>query len=456
MTVPQDTVLCAGLGLLPALLAAGRPHADRVGPAWLAFAVGWLPVSAVFLLGWPSWSWWYPPGAFGELVAGPGPALILGFGLETAAFALALRWSRSRPEPIVRRAVFAIAIIYVCLLVLPAGRWLSVGTEAEFVAGAAKPLWSVAPLVATLAVGGAWLVLIQGLLVRRLRPSMLALSLLLVACRGEPAPPVEVSTRAPAAARLAVASDASRLVEALLEASLGARQDGIEGMPSVAVMEEGAAYVALINGEVDGAVVLRPPAPAEQTAAAGDGLLPNADLLQRALARDTIVLAVHLDHDIDVIGFDDAVALLTGERDRWTGLGADLGVTVVVPPRRDSARALVVVDLLAGRAMSGSAVELTNARAIADRIRSTPGAIGVTSLAAADGTRAVSLRTPLGQILEPHTSSQTGEWPLARTVLLVSQGTSHPQVEALYAFAGTARGRETVIAQGMTPASRGQ
>ncbi len=455
MTVPQDTVLCAGLGLLPALLAAGRPAADRVGPAWLGYALGWLPLSAVFLLGWPSWSWWYPPGAFGELVAQPGLALILGLAVETAGFALALRWSRERPGPIVRKAVLATVIIYLALLVLPASRWLRVGTAAEFAQGQAEPLWAVGPLVLTLLVGGAWLVLVQGLVLRRLRAPLIALSFLLVACGGEPTAPVEVQTPAPAV-RLAVAPDAQDLVDGLVRASRGAREDGSKGLPEVQILEEGAAYAALIRGDVHGAVVLRAPGPAERRAAAGDGLLARDPLLQRALARDTIVLAVHVDHPVDVLGFDAAVALLTGDQATWRDLPGSPPVTVVAPPRHDSARALVVADLLGGRALAGGAVALLDTRSITERVAGTPGAIGVTSLAVLGGARPISLRTPDGQVLEPRTASQTGEWPLVRPVLMVTQGPPDPQIDALVAFAGTAQGREVVLGKGMGAAPRGR
>ncbi len=455
MTVPQDTVLCAGLGLLPALLAAGRPAVDRVGPAWLGYALGWLPLSAVFLLGWPSWSWWYPPGALGDLLAQRGPSLALGLAVETAGFALALKWSRERPGPIVRKAVLAIVIIYLALLVLPASRWLQVGTAVEFAQGQTEPLWTVGPLVMTLVFGGAWLVLVQGLVLRRLRAPLIALSLLLVACGGEPVAPSEVQTSAPIV-RLAVAPDAKDLVDALLRASRGGMEDGSKGLPELHVLEEGAAYVALIRGDVHGAVVLRGPGPAERKAAAGDGLLSRDPLLQRALARDTIVLAVHVDHAVDVLDFDGAVSLLTGDQATWPDLPGSRAVTVVSPPRHDSARALVVADLLGGRALAGDAVVLTDTRSVTTRVSETPGAIGVTSLAALGGARPISLRTPDGQILEPRTASQNGEWPLARPVLMVTQGPPDPQIDALVAFAGTVQGREAVISKGLAPAPRGR
>ena len=448
MTVPQDTVLCAGLGLLPALLSPARPRLARV--AWAAFAVGWIPVSAAFLLGWPSWSFFYPPGTLGAALSSPPVALGVGLGVETAAFAAALRWSQRADGPMLRRAMLGLLLLYAALLVLPAGRWLQVGTGAEFAAGTAHPLWEDGALLATLAVGGLWLVAVQGIALRRLRAAPLLAAALLVGCGGGGQTITTIAPPAPAA--LVVAPDAYRLVDALARAQ--------EPDPAARLrlneLGEGAAYVELIRGRTHAAVVLREPSSAERRAAAGEGLLPRDPMLQRALARDTVVLAVPDALGVSVVSFDDAVKLLTGQQATWAPLGGSGAVRVLAPPRTDSARALAVTDLLGGEALGADTVELEHAKAVVEAVRRTPGAVGLTSLSEVAGVVPLSLRTPDGAVLEPRTATRTGEWPLVRSVVVVTQGTPHPQVDALIAFSQTERGREVIAEVGLWPPVKGR
>ena len=447
MTVPQDTVLCAGLGLLPALLA---PRATGRRGAWAALVVGWVPVSAVFLVLWPAWSWWYPPGRLGEVLSRPEVSLGLGLAVEVLAFAAALHWSAGRSGPMIRKAMSLLLFLYVALLIFPAPRWLAVGTAEDWTAGTTRPLWGDPGLLAALAGGGLWLLVVQAVALRRARAVSLVALLLLAGCGGgEPAP---VAPPPPPPARIAVAPDAHAVVDALIRGAFGAAEDGVRGLPSLQIDPGGAAYAALMRGDADGAVVLRAPSAAERKTAAGDALLARDPLLQRTLAHDAVVLAVPAASGVTTLDFDAAVAVLSGDRAQWSGLGDAGPILVLGPPRGDSARALVEADLLGGRSMGGGLVEMTSSRAVVERLRATPGAVGLTSLSALRGARAISLRTPDGLILEPRAASQTGEWPLVRPVLLVTQGPPHPQLDALVAFAGSEAGRAVVRKQGMNPA----
>ena len=178
MTVAQDTVICFGIGVAANLGASGsvqvRVEAERL--ARNGFLASWLPFTAVLLLAWPDWSWWYWSGVEDRV----GLAFVLGVVLEVAGFWLGGRVSRGRSPPVLKRMLLATALVYVSLLILPWPWYSHVGSAEQFRAGAAVPLWKHWSLLATLVVGGAWMfAVLAATAVRLYKMGAVSLSLLL-------------------------------------------------------------------------------------------------------------------------------------------------------------------------------------------------------------------------------------------------------------------------------------
>lgn len=167
MTVPQDAVLCATLGVAAHLASHGGPQLSRSGRRVLAagFLAGWVPLTAVLLIRWPDWSWWY----WEPMQGNPARAFGVGATLEVAAFFVALRATRALRPAARMKLLAGLGLLYGTLLVLPWGLWGQVGTAAEHAAGTAPYVWEATDLMLTLGLGGAWMAAILALAVRRVR-----------------------------------------------------------------------------------------------------------------------------------------------------------------------------------------------------------------------------------------------------------------------------------------------
>lgn len=166
MTVPQDAVLCASIGVAAHLAAGGTPLSEPARRTMTAgFLVGWLPLTAVLLTRWPDWSWWFWEPMQGNVAL----ALTVGAALEVGCFFAAFRAARGLSPPTLVKAVAALCVLYVALLVLPWKLWGHVGTTAERDAGTAPWVWEAMDLVIVLGVGGAWLAGALGFAALRVR-----------------------------------------------------------------------------------------------------------------------------------------------------------------------------------------------------------------------------------------------------------------------------------------------
>ncbi|MCP4867802.1 MAG: hypothetical protein GY898_03685 [Proteobacteria bacterium] len=169
MTVPQDAVLCATIGVATHLASYGKPALTDAGKRTMAagFLAGWVPLTAVLLTRWPDWSWWYWEPMQGN------PALALGVGatLEVAAYFAAFRLTQALEPPARLKLLAALGVLYGMLIVLPWNLWGQVGTAAEHAAGTAPYVWEAMDLMITLGIGGAWMAAALGLAVHRTRRS---------------------------------------------------------------------------------------------------------------------------------------------------------------------------------------------------------------------------------------------------------------------------------------------
>jgi hypothetical protein len=175
VTIPQDAVLCAGIGMLLGRAGAGGARTPAPLPhlspgararAWAVFLAGWLPITTLLLLGWPRWSVW----DIAVVRGSPGVSLPLGLLTEAAAFAAGLRLgARSAGRPAASRAGLAAVVgLYAASLLLPWRIWTWMPAEGP--ATGARRVWEDGPLLALLGAAGAWLLLWVAAGLRRVRP----------------------------------------------------------------------------------------------------------------------------------------------------------------------------------------------------------------------------------------------------------------------------------------------
>ena len=155
MTVPQDTMLCAGLGMAAHLIPAAEAKLGPTGTrlATVGFAVGWLPVTLALLIHWTDWSWWYWPPVHGNVPLSVG----LGLLLEVGAWFVGLYATAGLSRATRLKALAVFGLIYAALLALPFPIYSYVGTAAEVAAKTAPRLWESTDLVIFLIGAGAWL-----------------------------------------------------------------------------------------------------------------------------------------------------------------------------------------------------------------------------------------------------------------------------------------------------------
>ena len=169
MTVPHDAVLCLGLGVASHLASReGEPlSAPQRRIATTGFALAWLPLTCTLLWVWTEWSWWY----WEPVLSSKWLAVGLGLGLECGAFALALLAGhklRRRGQLVV---LGLIAIYEALMLILPWSYFSHVGTMEELQAGKLAYLFDSWALLATIGLGGLWLIGVGMWTARRLQLS---------------------------------------------------------------------------------------------------------------------------------------------------------------------------------------------------------------------------------------------------------------------------------------------
>ncbi len=169
MTVPQDAVLCAGLGVATHLATYGGPPMTDAGRRTMTvgFLAGWLPLTGVLLTRWPDWSWWYWEPMQGNAAL----ALGVGAAVEVAAFFAALKATQGLSPPSLAKVLAVLGVLYAALIVAPWSLWGRVGTAAEHAAGTAPYVWESMDLMITLGAGGAWMAATLGFATMRVRRS---------------------------------------------------------------------------------------------------------------------------------------------------------------------------------------------------------------------------------------------------------------------------------------------
>jgi len=417
-------VLCFGVPLATALAvpALALNEARTRERLTLGFVAGWVPLTAALLTLWPEWSFWYAP----AIVAHPDWALPVGLGLEIGAFACGLAVARRLDRQGLTLFAGATGLLYGALLIVPWSRYGHVGTPLEVASGAAPPLWGSVPLLAVLAVGGAWLLVQWAGAVRDSLPLVLVAVLALGAggCAEEPVP-VEV---APVVVPVSVAVDVD------VAAVAGRwRRAGLEagGVP-MEMRETDAALglTSLIGGHVEAAIVLRRATPAEERFAAGDDLVPRLPLHYELIARVPVIFLVHETNSVDLITRDDLRRVLGGEIREWDSLGGRAEVIAVYGRPPGTATAAQIEPLLEG-SPAGAVQSLPDDAGVATAVRADPLGLGVGGGAPVRGTKVLAVRDG-DDLLMPGVGTPAGRpWPWVRNVYIVTQGPPSARVLAV-------------------------
>jgi hypothetical protein len=167
MTVPQDILLCGGLGVAAHLIPAAGAQLGPRGRviASVGLAIAWVPVTSTLLSHWLDWSWWYWEPVEGNLALSLG----LGITLELAAWFLGLYGTIALARRSRLKLLGVLGVIYSLALVLPWPLYSKVGTAAQVREGTAPMLWEASDLMVFLVVAGAWLGIVLGSTAWKLR-----------------------------------------------------------------------------------------------------------------------------------------------------------------------------------------------------------------------------------------------------------------------------------------------
>ncbi len=198
---------------------------------------------------------------------------------------------------------------------------------------------------------------------------------------------------------------------------------------------------ALIEGETQVAMSSRPPKAEEIAQIAQQGRGDITDISQNhVIAVDSIVVATSPDNPVNELTMAQLAQLYAGTITNWNEVGGpDLPVKLLTRPETSDARGVFVENVLAPveLAMAASAEVVSSASDMAERIKTTPGAIGYVGFADSAETNPLNLIAECGIVMTPSAfAAKTEEYPLGRRLhlLTANQGVSD-KTRALIDFA---------------------
>ncbi len=471
MTVPQDAVLCFGLGLgACAVLLGDEPlRRDEGGLAVGGFAAGWLPVTTPLLLSWPDWSVWYA-----EVFEGrPEAVLVFGVVVECLAFALGLNLARRWSPRACRRALGALALPYLALLLLPYEHYSTVGTAAALREGGGVPLWRATPLLGFLAVSGAWMTAClawTGLRLRAVRASSspptsppplpssgasagLALLCLLAAGGGGgciPTPNIPMtheSVEREPEPYVTATHETKTLVQRWIRA-MG--EDADLSTPRILVRDDTLAIHTLIDNKSQAVFLPRSPTAREQGLSAGSELIKGPPLVSYFLYSQPVTFLVHEDNPVKTMSVAQMQLVLAGQTTLWLDVGGGEGeITLYSLETSNPVRRAVEREFLAGHSLPEKIRSLPAALGVAKAVSNDVTGLGIGTTEIEPRVRMLGLQTEQAEILLPFFAGKQGrDWPIVTVLRGVTRGTPSPIVRSLFDFASTARGQEIAFQAG--------
>ena len=271
--------------------------------------------------------------------------------------------------------------------------------------------------------------------------------LLLAACAGDNPPPPSTATALPTPApaiagqvRLAGSGAATPLVREAL-ALLRPRTPGTTWLLEDSVGSAGG-VAAVADGAVDVGLVSRPLNDAERA----------LGLEVETVATDAVVVAAHPDVAVEGLGADQLRALYSGKTRTFPD-GSH--ASVLLRDRGESANGVLeraVPGLTAGRTGDLPFRVLFHDAAMVEALASTPGAIGVSSLALLSGAQARLKVLALDGLRPDADALEQGRWPATRPISLVYRPERREAVAPLLGLLRSAEGAELARRAGYRPA----
>ncbi len=261
-----------------------------------------------------------------------------------------------------------------------------------------------------------------------------------IGCSGGPPPPEPEVPVVPV--KLAVDVDIAAL------AGRWRRAAGEAGVPAIDTVETDAALAltSLIEGKVEGAIVLRKATPAEDRYAAGDDLVPREGLVYELIARLPVVFLIHESNFVDVMSVLELQRVLGGGLREWDSLGGSSTEIALYGRPQGTSTAAQVTALLGGGRPANELKALPTDKAVATAVRADPSGLGVGGGAPALGTKALAVKD--GEALLMPGTSTGSPWPWVRDVYIVTQGPPSRRVREVRDFARSDGGRRIAEQEG--------
>lgn len=209
------------------------------------------------------------------------------------------------------------------------------------------------------------------------------------------------------------------------------------------------AFAALRAGAADIGMVGRA-ATADEIAT----LLPRGEAaagrFEVPVALDGIAVIVHPDNPVRALGPEQIAGIFSGEISDWAALGGRPGAILpLLPDERSAVPALLRAAALGARPLAPTLERVASHRALAERVATTTGAVGLVSMASVGQARALDvLRCKVAEPLTPF-GVRNGDYPLARRLYFYLRPGPHPAAaEDLLNFARSPAGQAAVAAAG--------
>jgi phosphate transport system substrate-binding protein len=192
----------------------------------------------------------------------------------------------------------------------------------------------------------------------------------------------------------------------------------------VTVSESGSGNGAksLLNGTCDIADMSRPMKDKEFSAAAAKGIQPVAHVV----AYDGIAIAVNESNPVKKISMEQLQKVYLGEISNWKQLGGK-DAEIVVVSRDTSSGTFETFEglVMHKKPVKGSAEIVGSNQAVANRVKTTPNAIGYVGIGFLTGLKAL----PVNGVLPTVTTVQSGTYPIARPLFMYTNG--YPKMGSL-------------------------
>ncbi len=211
---------------------------------------------------------------------------------------------------------------------------------------------------------------------------------------------------------------------------------------------------ALINREVDVAVLSRTPTDAEREL----GKKSGAEIALYPFALDGLAIVVHRDNPVYALSFAETRSVFAGEIDDWADLGGNAGpIQVYASGVQGGADGFVRQSLLGGAAIAAGAGRAPTTAAVVDSVAAHEDAIGFAGMTELDSrVKALPISPKEGGPLTGLDAETVyrKEYPLVRTFYFATRGIPRRDlVSGFVSFAMSTRGQKIVLDAGFVPAT---